>query len=56
MTNLEKGLNYEIFIKNYLINENQKNNAWLWKDIPELELRKCNILGNWNEYRIKRKL
>jgi superfamily II DNA or RNA helicase len=55
MTNLEKGLNYEIFIKNYLINKNQENNAWLWKDIPELELRKCNILGNWNEYRIKRK-
>jgi superfamily II DNA or RNA helicase len=55
MTNLEKGLNYEIFIKNYLLNENNENNAWLWKDIPELELRKCNILGNWNEYRIKRK-
>ena len=55
MTNLEKGLNYEIFIKNYLINKNQENSAWLWKDIPELELRKCNILGNWNEYRIKRK-
>jgi hypothetical protein len=54
MTNLQKGLDYEIFIKNFL-NDNKDNNAWLWKDIPELELRKCNILGNWNEYRLNRK-
>ena len=50
-TNTEKGTKYEIFIRDYLKNDNTNNIASLWKDIPELHLRKINILGNYNEFR-----
>ena len=53
MNTIEKGTKYEIFIKNYLNKDN--NEVWLWKDIPEKHLRKTSILGEWNEYRLKRK-
>ena len=54
-TNTEKGTKYEIFIRDYLKNDDTNNIAWLWKDIPESHLRKVNILGNWNEFRLFRK-
>ena len=54
-TNIEKGTKYEIFIRDFLKNDNTNNIAWLWKDIPESHLRKINILGNWNEFRLFRK-
>jgi superfamily II DNA or RNA helicase len=54
MNTIEKGTKYEKFIKNYL-DENKDNEVWLWKDIPEKHLRKSHILGEWNEYRLKRK-
>jgi superfamily II DNA or RNA helicase len=54
MNTIEKGTKYEIFIKNYL-NNNENNESWLWKDIPEKHLRKTHILGEWNEYRLNRK-
>jgi superfamily II DNA or RNA helicase len=54
-TNTEKGTKYEIFIRDFLKNDDTNNIAWLWKDIPELHLRKINILGNWNEFRLFRK-
>jgi hypothetical protein len=40
MNNIEKGLNYEIYIKNYL-EEKSENQAWLWKDISEFNLKDC---------------
>jgi len=54
-TNIEKGTKYKIFIRDFLKTDNTNNIAWLWKDIPELHLRKINILGNWNEFRLFRK-
>ena len=55
LSNAEKGTSYEIHIKNYLEKQNPNNFYWLWKDIPELELRKSNILGDWNIFRFIRK-
>jgi len=48
-----KGEEYEIFIKQFLENDSKK--TWLWKDIPEYELRKSSLLGDWNEHRLVRK-
>jgi superfamily II DNA or RNA helicase len=48
-----KGDKYEIYIK--LLLENSNNKTWLWKDIPEFELKKSGLLGDWNEYRLVRK-
>ena len=53
MSNIEKGTNYEVYIKNFLQNEDKI--SWLWKNIPEFELRKAKLLGDWNEYRLNRK-
>ena len=55
LSNAEKGTLYEGLIKDYLEKQNPNNNYWLWKDVPELELRKASILGNWNTYRFNRK-
>jgi len=52
-TNQIKGLNYEIFIKKFL--ESDHSQTWLWSDIPENELRKSKLLGNWNEHRLVKK-
>ena len=52
--NYIKGIEYEIYINNNL-NCIENNKSWLWSNIPELELRDANILGNWNEYRFNRK-
>jgi hypothetical protein len=54
MNNQEKGLNYEIFIKNYL-EEDSQNQAWLWKDIPEYNLKDAGLLNDWNLHRYIRK-
>ena len=48
-----KGDKYEIYIKQFLENDSKK--TWLWKDIPEFELKKSGLLGNWNEHRLVRK-
>ena len=53
MSNIEKGTNYEVYIKNFLENENSI--SWLWKNIPEFDLRKAKLLGDWNEHRLNRK-
>ena len=55
LSNVEKGFEYEKYIKDYLEKQNLNNNYWLWKDIPEIELRKSGILGNWNVFRFNRK-
>ena len=55
MNNIEKGIIYEKFIRNYLETENNENIAWLWKYIPEKDLRKANLLGDWNKHRLKKK-
>jgi len=51
--NQEKGTKYELYIKQFLENDSKK--TWLWNDIPEYELRKSNLLGDWNEHRLTRK-
>jgi len=53
MNNIEKGTEYEIYIKKYL--ENDQIKTWLWKDIPENILRDAGILGDWNKHRLIRK-
>ena len=53
--NQQKGTAYEVFIKDFLKFENPSSNVWMWKDIPEIELRKAGILGDWNEFRLMRK-
>ena len=53
-SNIEKGYIYELFINNSL-NNLDGNHSWLWSNIPEFELRNCDILGDWNEYRFNRK-
>ena len=52
--NIIKGASYELFITDYL-NKNQNQQAWLWSKTPEKVLRDCNIIGEWNEHRLKRK-
>ena len=48
-----KGDNYEIQIKNYIINELNKN-AYLWHETPETILINSGIIGSHNEHRLKR--
>ena len=54
MDNQIKGLEYEIFIRNY-INNTLLYNCWLWKDTPETILIDCNIIGSHNINRLIRK-
>ena len=49
-----KGLNYEVQIKDYIIN-NLNKIAYLWKDIPEILLIKYGFIGSHNEERLNRK-
>jgi predicted helicase len=35
--------------------EKDHNQTWLWQNIPEFELRKSKLLGNWNEHRLVKK-
>jgi superfamily II DNA or RNA helicase len=53
-TNQVKGLNYEIQIRDYIINTLHKN-AYLWSDAPETILINCGIIGSHNEHRLIRK-
>jgi hypothetical protein len=53
-SNFIKGISYEIFIKD-LLEKNNNHIAWLWKFIPEKNLREAGILGNWNDARLLRK-
>jgi superfamily II DNA or RNA helicase len=48
-----RGYNYEKQLKIKLQTENVK--SWLWNDIPEYDLRKSDLLGDWNEHRWLRK-
>lgn len=51
--NIYKGNLYEKQVKVHLQSPSQK--SWLWKDIPEKELREAGLLGDWNEHRWARK-
>jgi hypothetical protein len=54
--NIQKGIDYEKFIKSDLLTEYAKNGqVWLWDEIPEFELRKAGMLGDWNEHRLTKK-
>jgi superfamily II DNA or RNA helicase len=48
-----KGDNYEIQIKDYIINELNKP-AYLWHQTPETILINCGIIGSHNEHRLRR--
>lgn len=52
--NKEKGDNYEIQIRDYIINELKKP-AYLWKNTPETILIKNGLIGSHNANRIIRK-
>jgi hypothetical protein len=51
--NQEKGLNYEIQIRDHIINVLNEE-AYLWKDIPETILIDAKIIGSHNNQRLKR--
>lgn len=53
--NQQKGTAYELFIRDYLKSVNPDSFVWMWKDIPEMELRQVGLLGDWNEFRLFRK-
>ena len=53
-TKQEKGFNYEIQVRNHIINTFQKQ-AYLWNDSPETLLIKAGIIGSHNENRLRRK-
>jgi superfamily II DNA or RNA helicase len=55
MSNIIKGTNYEIYINQYLNDIDENNQSWMWKDIPENDLRNVGIIGDWNSYRLLRK-
>lgn len=55
MSNIIKGTNYELYINHYLNNIDENNQSWMWKDIPEQDLRNVGIIGDWNKYRLLRK-
>jgi superfamily II DNA or RNA helicase len=52
-TNQEKGYNYEIQIRDYIINKLNKP-AYLWSDTPETILINCGIIGSHNQHRLTR--
>lgn len=52
--NIVKGTAYEIYVKEFL-NKKPNHIAWLWKFIPEKNLREAGILGDWNSFRLSRK-
>ena len=54
MLSIEKGYKYEVFVKNHIIN-NLNKEAYLWKDIPEKILIDCKLIHSHNENRLKRK-
>ena len=54
MSSIEKGYKYEVFVKNYIIN-NLNKEAYLWKDIPEKILIDSGLIHSQNENRLKRK-
>ena len=49
-----KGDEYEVFIKNYIIN-NLNKEAYLWDDIPEKILIDSKLMNSHNDKRLKRK-
>jgi hypothetical protein len=53
MNNQIKGLLYEIQIRNYIIN-NLNKQAYLWNDTPISLLISSGIVGNHNEHRLLR--
>ncbi len=52
--NIIKGFLYEKQIKDYIINNLQKN-AYLWSETPETILVSNGIIGSHNELRLRRK-
>ena len=55
ITNKEKGDLYEKYIYYHLQNLTTYKNVWLWKNIPEYELLKSQIMDDWNTARLTRK-
>jgi hypothetical protein len=53
MNNKIKGDKYELQIKNYIINELNKN-AYLWNEAPETILINSGIIGSHNEHKLKK--
>ncbi len=54
VNNYQKGYFYEINVKNYIIN-NLNKQAFLWSEIPETILVEHGIIGSHNDHRLIRK-
>jgi len=54
LTNKQKGDNYEIYVKYYIINTLNKL-AYLWCDIPDEILINAGLINSNNDHRLKRK-
>ena len=54
LTNKEKGDNYEIYVRDYIINTLNKP-AYLWSDIPDEILINAGLINSNNDHRLKRK-
>ena len=54
LTNKEKGDNYEIYVRDYIINELNKP-AYLWSDISDEILINAGLINSNNDNRLKRK-
>uniref|UniRef100_A0A6C0H843 Helicase ATP-binding domain-containing protein n=1 Tax=viral metagenome TaxID=1070528 RepID=A0A6C0H843_9ZZZZ len=54
MTKLDKGTLYEVYICNYINNNNEHTIAYLWKDIPDYILYNAKLINDINDCRINR--
>ena len=54
MTTLDKGTLYEVYICNYINNNNKNVIAYLWKDIPDFILYNAKLIDDINDCRINR--
>ena len=55
MDNIIKGINYEIFINEYLNNKDNIKISYLWKDIPEDILFTYSFINSLHDVRLNRK-
>jgi superfamily II DNA or RNA helicase len=53
LLNIIKGIAYEEYIKNKIVNQN--NQVWLWKECPVNYLIQSNLINSHNEHRLYRK-
>ena len=55
LSNKQKGDIYELYIKDYIEKNNIDKQCYLWYKIPDCELRKVGLLGDWQLHRLNKK-